>query len=1046
MNDLRRLLPVILCLSVNFAPLTLAQQATSTRPLEGLRTADASRLLLTGAEVVVEPGKMPRRLDVLIRGTTIVAVGESIESPPGTERLDFSGKRIYAGLIDALHEVELPSQPTIGGGGYWNENITPQYDAAWAAENTDASINKLRRQGFTAQLLAPKDGIIKGRSCVVLLVDAKHPQRLLKTDVFQHATLTVPRGKSRGSYPNSPMGATALLRQSIYDAIWYRDANHARQRHPNLARPEPNEALAMLSQVIQSGSIVIDAANERMAIRADDIADEFSLNAVIRGSGREYRALDEIAATGRTILLPVDFPAAPDTSTVSKIRQTTLTELLHWHYAPENPAKLAEAGIQFCLTSDSLDDPETFLKQIRIAVDRGLDRDIALSSITTVPAKLLGVDAEVGRVQSGMLANLVVTDGELFTKNTKILETWIAGERFETENSKNASDDPLVGTWSFSLPTDKKAADALFIVEQKGKNTAARITLADSKQESDDESVAELRKIVRSTQRFSGTVNLDVLDESFPSGASQIELLILPSEEGKPELAATITSPDGSRRSLKLRPASDTPPVKKPEDAEEKDKSQSDQHDDQVVEDSETIPLMVPLGAYGLTSSPAKHASVVFRNATVWTCGDDGRIEHCDVLLKDGIIEQIGIDLKVPKGTVVVDAAGKHLSPGIIDCHSHIATDGGVNESGQAITAEVRIGDFIDNSDIAIYRQLAGGVTSANVLHGSANPIGGQSQTLKFRWGASMSEMKFADAPAGIKFALGENVKRSTNRYPNTRMGVEQILRDQFLAARQYDADRKAWTSGGRDQLPPRRDLQMDALVEVQQGSRWVHCHSYRQDEIVATIDVLEEFNIRIGTLQHILEGYKVADRIAAHGAMASSFADWWAYKYEVFDAIPYNGILLHDAGIVVSFNSDDAEMGRHLNTEAAKATKYGNVPEEEALKFVTLNPAKQLRIDDRVGSIEIGKDADLVLWSGPPLSTTTRCEQTWIDGRQYFSLEEDRKLRQRDEAIRNRLLQLARNEKLTTSPKKDSDKVAEDERWSRIDVFCNTAQNRGDE
>jgi N-acetylglucosamine-6-phosphate deacetylase len=364
----------------------------------------------------------------------------------------------------------------------------------------------------------------------------------------------------------------------------------------------------------------------------------------------------------------------------------------------------------------------------------------------------------------------------------------------------------------------------------------------------------------------------------------------------------------------------------------------------------------------------------------------------------------------------------------------------------------VRIGDFIDHTDITVYRQLAGGVTTANILHGSANPIGGQNQVVKFRWGDPMDGFRFKDAPLGIKFALGENVKRNTSRYPNTRMGVEQLLRDQFLAAREYAVAHRRWSAGQRDTLPPRVDLQLQTLVEIQDGKRWIHCHSYRQDEIMATLDVLDEFGIRIGSLQHILEGYKVADRMAEHGAMASSFADWWAYKFEVYDAIPYNGVLMHNRGIVVSYNSDDAEMGRHLNTEAGKAIKYGGVAPTEALKFVTLNPAKQLRIEDRVGSIEVGKDADLVVWSGPPMSTTSRCEQTWIDGRPMFRLEDEAKLRARDEAWRNQLIQ----ELLDGKPKSDSEKPSEDsknktlsgdlvmeleeeDRWLRYDEFCNS-------
>jgi N-acetylglucosamine-6-phosphate deacetylase len=534
------------------------------------------------------------------------------------------------------------------------------------------------------------------------------------------------------------------------------------------------------------------------------------------------------------------------------------------------------------------------------------------------------------------------------------------------------------------------------------------------------------------------------LDESFPSGSYQLTILNVASSDNEADGQGSVTFaslifPDGSVKDVNLerileKEGAETEPETPKNDEGEKNSLASST--DNVID------LVVPLGAYGLAQQPEQLKSVLFQSATVWTSGPDGRIADCDILVERGKIVAVGVDLEFDDSCKVIDCKGKHITPGLIDCHSHAATDGGINESGQSVTAEVRIGDFIDNSDISIYRQLAGGVTTANILHGSANPIGGQNQTVKFRWGESMKAMKFADAPAGIKFALGENVKRKRGRYPDTRMGVEQLLRDQFLAARQYEADRQAWEGGDRSKLPPRRNLQLDAIVEIQNGQRWIHCHSYRQDEITATLDVLDEFHVKIGTLQHILEGYKVADRIAKHGAMASSFADWWAYKYEVYDAIPYNGVLMHDAGVVVSFNSDDPELARHLNTEAAKAVKYGGVDELDALKFVTLNPAKQLRIEDRVGSIKVGKDADLVIWSGRPLSTTTRCEQTWIDGKMYFSVDRDKELRERDQEWRAQLIQLASGAKKKTEPDgkhaKEKPDVPEENRWLRYDEFCN--------
>jgi N-acetylglucosamine-6-phosphate deacetylase len=447
-----------------------------------------------------------------------------------------------------------------------------------------------------------------------------------------------------------------------------------------------------------------------------------------------------------------------------------------------------------------------------------------------------------------------------------------------------------------------------------------------------------------------------------------------------------------------------------------------------------------PLGAYGRSGPPEQPQHVLFTNATIWTCGPQGVLRDASLLIGNGKILAVGKHLDIPPQAIVVDAQGMHITPGIIDCHSHMATDGGINESSQAITAEVRIADFLDCNDVAIYWQLAGGVTAANILHGSANPIGGQNQVIKLRWGALPDQLKFAEAPPGIKFALGENVKRSnvptpSTRYPQSRMGVEQLLRDAFQAAREYQQLWQRWTQNPTGP-PPRRDLELDALVEVLEGKRWIHCHSYRQDEILAFLRVLEDFHITAGSLQHILEGYKVAEVIARHGATASSFADWWAYKFEVYDAIPFNGALMHRAGIIVSFNSDDRELARHLNHEAAKAVKYGGLPAEEALKFVTLNPAKQLRIDAWVGSLEPGKHADFVLWSGPPLSTLSRCEQTWIDGRKYFDRQEDMQLRNRVQEMRAKLVQRILNSgetpDATVRNRRDDSSL-----WPRYDEFC---------
>jgi len=400
----------------------------------------------------------------------------------------------------------------------------------------------------------------------------------------------------------------------------------------------------------------------------------------------------------------------------------------------------------------------------------------------------------------------------------------------------------------------------------------------------------------------------------------------------------------------------------------------------------------------------------LIRNATVMTVAN-GTIENGSILIRDGKIAAVGTDVSAPRDATVVDATGKYVIPGIIDAHSHIATDA-VNEGSVSVSAMVGIEDVIDPDDVAIYRALAGGVTSINVLHGSANPIGGKNAVLKLRWGADADALRFAGAPTGIKFALGENVKRDRNpdRYPATRMGVQDVIRDAFIAAQRYreEWDRYNAMSGRqqRNAVAPRRDLKLEALAEVLDGKRLVHAHSYRADEILQLVRLAEEFEFRIATFQHVLEGYKVADEIARHGAGASTFSDWWAYKVEAYDAIPYNAALMTERGVVASINSDSGEEMRHLNQEAAKTMKWGGLSETEALRLVTLNPAIQLGVQDRVGSIEVGKDADLVIYQGHPLSTFGVVEQTYVDGQLYFDREHDKERQQQLDAERKALME----------------------------------------
>ncbi|MEQ8763665.1 MAG: amidohydrolase family protein [Planctomycetota bacterium] len=392
------------------------------------------------------------------------------------------------------------------------------------------------------------------------------------------------------------------------------------------------------------------------------------------------------------------------------------------------------------------------------------------------------------------------------------------------------------------------------------------------------------------------------------------------------------------------------------------------------------------------------NGNCIIRDATVLTASH-GRLEDTDVLVRAGKIAQIGTDLEAPQGFTVIDAKGKFVIPGIIDCHSHMAIQGGVNEGTQIVTAEVRIRDTVRNDDLTIYRALAGGVTSANLLHGSANAIGGQNAVIKLKYLRPVEEMLIPDAPLGIKFALGENPKQSNwgrggTRYPATRMGVEVVLRRAFTEAREYLDEWAQYAedrSRGEMAPEPRRDLRLEAIGKILRGEMLVHCHSYRADEILMLVRLAEEFGFRVATFQHVLEGYKVAPELARHGAGGSTFSDWWAYKFEAYDAIPYNAALMTRAGVNVSLNSDSGELIRRLYHEAAKGIKYGGLSEEEALRLVTLNPAMQLGIDHRTGSIDVGKDADIAIFNGDPLSVYSLCEMTLVEGEVYFERVERR-------------------------------------------------------
>lgn len=1024
----RFVIPALVCL-LALSSFGKAQDRTSEH-VEGLNESRANVYALSGATLHVSPDKSIENGTLLIRGQKIVAAGgPDLAIPDGARQIDVSGRHIYAGWIDSYVPVDLKLTENQGT-TYWNAKVIPQLNVAKQFSRDDLESESFRKAGFTSALVVPKNGIVKGTSSMILLADQPEEQIILNPVVAQHMQLTVARGFG-GGYPSSPMGAVALARQTMHDARWYERAHRISKSDSDSELPETNASLEALGDVINADMpVMIDTSNELFVLRADRFAREFGLKLMIKGSGNEYRRLKEIAALGKPIVLPLKYPTAPDVSDPTSALDVSLETLMHWDHAPENPGRLAQAGVTMAFTADGLDGPDELLEHVQIAVTRGLSPSTALASLTTEPAKLFGVDDQVGTLEAGKLGNIVIMDQSMFEPKSKVLETWVAGKRHRFD--RNALRE-MSGQWKLNCEIELLANRELAISGDK--TLSAKILLPN---EGDEEKSVKIKNLSRSGARLSGTFPGEELGES---GVHRFSLLLVDNDTAHGQLVS-------SKGAVIPLSATKTGPAKS-SDKTGKDGTQETKATSGHSHSSKmaSFPVNYPLGSFGRCKQPEVQNNTLITNVTVWTNSDRGILANGSVLIDDGKIAGVysGEDI-LPTVERVIDGTGMHLTAGIIDCHSHMATDSGVNEGSQAVTAEVRIGDMVDCDDINIYRQLAGGVTCVNILHGSANPIGGQNQVIKLRWGANDEEMKFPEAPQGIKFALGENVKRSrspeSTRYPKTRMGVEQIMEDRFRAAEEYSARWKRYTANPQG-LPPRIDLELEALAEIVDGTRWIHCHSYRQDEILALIRVLDAHGITIGSFQHILEGYKVADAMAKHGAMASSFSDWWAYKFEVYDATPYGGAIMHNAGIVVSFNSDDRELARHLNHEAAKAVKYGGVPEEEALKFVTLNPARQLRIDQYVGSIEVGKHADLALWSGPPLSPTSRCEKTWVDGVKQFDLEQSLFDSDAFASMRNELVQkiLASGQEMKPLGKEDMDPA---DLWPRFDEFCHEHDGHG--
>ncbi|MCB9282519.1 MAG: amidohydrolase family protein [Lewinellaceae bacterium] len=965
---MKRIFLLLLTLSGCWAMPSLWSQETF--PYNGVSDQREGLYAFTGATIYTTYQEKMENATLLIRDGKVEAVGAQVSIPKGAVVVPCSGKTIYPSFIDLYVEYGLPESKAESrsfrqtppqelsnktGAYAWNEALRPEFHAHEQFAPNEKTAVELRKLGFGAVLTHQMDGISRGTGAVVWLGDGKAHEQILQEQASHH--LSFSKGSSSQNYPSSLMGCIALLRQTYYDAKWY--AGPGKEEEVNLSLQAWNE-IQSLPQIFE----VDDALN---ALRACRLGQEFGVHYILKEGGKAYQRLDEIKKTGAPIIVPLNFPEAFDVEDPYDALRVDLADMKHWELAPANPARLAAAGIPIALTTNGQKKLGDFWTSLRKAIQYGLSEEEALKALTYTPANLVGIYDRVGSLEKGKSADFLIVSGDVFGADATIYQNWVKGKPFVLQSME-------VPSWTAVYRLQVDDQEWMWHISGNPEKPDMKIVVNDTTE-------------IKPNYKF----EQGVLTLSFTAEKDKGAIRLSGTQahgvwSGRGQLS------DGSWVDWQAGPTrAIVDEEKKPEGKKEETPGALGA-------------VTYPFTAYGWTERP-EPGSYLIRNATVWTCEAEGVLENTDVLLENGKITRIGKNLPLKQGVMEIDGTGKHVTPGIIDEHSHIAISRGVNEGTQASSAEVRIGDVVNSDDINIYRQLSGGVTTSQLLHGSANPIGGQSALIKLRWGYEPEEMKFEGAAPFIKFALGENVKQSNwgdnarTRYPQTRMGVEQIYEDYFTRAREYGQLK-------RSGKPYRVDLEMEALLEILESKRFITCHSYRQSEINMLMKVAERFGFRVNTFTHILEGYKVADKMAEHGAGGSSFSDWWAYKFEVYEAIPYNGAIMHEQGVTVAFNSDDAEMARRLNQEAGKAVKYGGVPEEEALKFVTLNPAKLLHIDQRVGSIKAGKDADVVVWSDHPLSVYAVAEKTFVDGIKFFDVDEDLALRETVQKERARLIQ----------------------------------------
>lgn len=990
-----------------------------TFPVNGAPDNRHNYYAFTNARIIVDYQTVIENGTLLIKDGIIVDVGTQVVIPKNTVVYNLKGKYIYPSLIDVYTTYGMPEikreeqqkrgpqmESNIKGAYGWNQAIRPEIEADKIFTVDAKTAEEMRKLGFGAVLSFRRDGIARGSAVFVSLGEEMENKVVLKEKAA--AMYSFDKGTSTQDYPSSLMGSIALLRQTYLDAQWYK--THGYQKQYNISLDSWNK--------LQSLPQIFEVKDKLSALRADKIGDEFKIQYIIKGSGDEYQRIDDIKNTRARFILPLNFPAPYNVEDPYDAMLISYADLKHWEMAPLNPLAFEKNFIPFALTTDGLKEKKDFWKNLRKAIEYGLSEKTALKALTITPAEMLGMQDKLGALKKGMIANFIITSKNIFDEKNVIYENWVQGRPYIIKE-KDVID--IRGYYHLAIEFPNKQATEkeistptvrLFNLKISGEpeKLKAEVSITPRMPQKVETDSAKVHAYISLSGKLI-TLNFTIKGDSgitHLSGNIQRDNPLFFKGKGQISSGAWINWHAAYQSAL-------------PADTAKKDTAKTLKHIPSLND------VIYPFTAYGQKKKDStflekwwnRWDAILIKNATLWTNELEGILKNKDLLITEGKIVAIGTNLEVPKTVKakVIDGTGKHLTPGIIDEHSHIAISGGVNEGTQASSAEVRIGDVINCEDVNIYRNLAGGVVACQLLHGSANPIGGQSAIIKMRWGKSPEEMKIKGAHGFIKFALGENVKQSnwgdnnTIRFPQTRMGVEQVYYDFFIRAKEYDATWKTYNQTAAKSKtfipPPRKDLELEAIAEILKKKRFITCHSYVQSEINMLMHVADSMGFKVDIFTHILEGYKVADKMKAHGAGASSFSDWWAYKMEVKEAIPYNGAILHKMGIVTAFNSDDAEMARRLNQEAAKAVKYGGISEEEALKFVTLHPAKLLHLDNTMGSIKVGKSADLVLWTDHPLSVYAKVDKTIIDGHIYFDAELDRKLREEIQSDRARIIHL---------------------------------------